>query len=258
MQFSGFIEASNRTTTVGEVFNLLCEATLPLDYRKLGLFALTNDAQNALAPLNGEHSPILISNYPEDFSRRYTQAGRHEIDPVLLLAREELSPLVWDDVIGRTPLSADQEALNAERQSAGLYNEVTCPVHGPNGQTYALRFALSQPGPCDRTHLSALQVLAIHSYYAFARVWQSPTESASSGMADNSQLAMPEPSLLSQREQECMLWTARGKSASSISVILGLSENTVNFYVKNAMRKLGTTNRVVAVVLAVRKGLIQP
>ena len=51
---------------------------------------------------------------------------------------------------------------------------------------------------------------------------------------------------------------AGGKSASSISVILGLSENTINFYVKNAMRKLGTTNRVVAVVLAVRAGIIQP
>ncbi|MCU0895471.1 MAG: helix-turn-helix transcriptional regulator [Rhodospirillales bacterium] len=55
-----------------------------------------------------------------------------------------------------------------------------------------------------------------------------------------------------------MLWTARGKSASSISVILDIAENTVNFYVKNAMRKLGTTNRVVAVVLAVRAGLIKP
>ena len=78
------------------------------------------------------------------------------------------------------------------------------------------------------------------------------------GLADEPQLEMPQASLLSKREQECMLWTARGKSASSISIILGLSENTINFYVKNAMKKLGTTNRVVAVVLAVRSGLIQP
>lgn len=41
-------------------------------------------------------------------------------------------------------------------------------------------------------------------------------------------------------------------------MILGVSENTVNFHLKSGMRKLGTTNRVQAVAIAVRAGLIQP
>ena len=103
-------------------------------------------------------------------------------------------------------------------------------------------------------------MLAIHFYYAFARVYQARAQSANGpiGLADSPPMGLTASRVLTHRERECLLWTARGKSASSISVILGLSENTINFYVKNAMRKLGTTNRVVAVVLAVRAGLIQP
>jgi DNA-binding CsgD family transcriptional regulator len=260
MQFADFLEASNNATSAGEVFGLLCQVALPLGYEKVAFLALTAEAQRVLAPPERDITPILVSNYPKDFLRRYSQERRHEIDPVLILAREGLTPMVWEDVVSRMRLSEEQKLLNIERQHAGLYNEVTCPVHGPFGQTFALRFAHSQPGAYDHAHLSALQVLAIHFYYAFARVCRTYTEPASPpvGLADAPQIGMSGACNLALRERECLLWTARGKSASSISVILGLSENTVNFYVKNAMRKLGTTNRVVAVVLAVRSGLIQP
>ncbi len=40
-------------------------------------------------------------------------------------------------------------------------------------------------------------------------------------------------------------------------MILKISENTVNFHVKNAMRKLATTSRTVAVVKAIRLNLIE-
>jgi LuxR family quorum-sensing system transcriptional regulator CciR len=63
---------------------------------------------------------------------------------------------------------------------------------------------------------------------------------------------------LTERERECLSWSAQGKSAWATSMILGVSENTVNFHLKSAMRKLGTTNRVQAVAIAVRAGLIQP
>jgi LuxR family quorum-sensing system transcriptional regulator CciR len=260
MQFVDFLAASNNATSAGEVFGLLCQVALPLGYEKVAFLALTAEAQRVLAPPESDITPILVSNYPKDFLRRYSQERHHEIDPVLILAREGLTPMVWEDVVSRMRLSEEQKLLNIERQHAGLYNEVTCPVHGPFGQTFALRFAHSQPGACDHTHLSALQVLAIHFYYAFARACETYTEPASSpvGLADAPQIGMSGACNLTLRERECLLWTARGKSASSISIILGLSENTVNFYVKNAMRKLGTTNRVVAVVLAVRSGLIQP
>lgn len=61
---------------------------------------------------------------------------------------------------------------------------------------------------------------------------------------------------LSQREKDCLLWTAEGKSSRDVGTILGISENTVNFHVKNSMRKLGTTNRTAAVVRAIHLRLL--
>jgi DNA-binding CsgD family transcriptional regulator len=64
--------------------------------------------------------------------------------------------------------------------------------------------------------------------------------------------------LLSEREKACLLWTARGKSSWEIGRIMGISEHTVVFHVRNAMKRLGTRNRMVAVVMAVQMGLIAP
>lgn len=61
---------------------------------------------------------------------------------------------------------------------------------------------------------------------------------------------------LTAREVECLTWVANGKSSWDISLILGISENTVNFHVKNSMRKLDTSHRTVAAIRALRLGLI--
>jgi DNA-binding CsgD family transcriptional regulator len=62
---------------------------------------------------------------------------------------------------------------------------------------------------------------------------------------------------LSTRERDCLRWTAEGKSSWGIGMILNISENTVSFHIKNAMRKLGTTSRTVAVIKAIRLNLIE-
>ncbi|MFK4719109.1 LuxR family transcriptional regulator [Bradyrhizobium niftali] len=62
--------------------------------------------------------------------------------------------------------------------------------------------------------------------------------------------------VLSERERQCLRWVEEGKSSWAIGVILKVSENTVNFHVKNAMRKLETSSRTQCVVKARRKRLI--
>ncbi|MDA9440770.1 LuxR family transcriptional regulator [Bradyrhizobium sp. CCBAU 51745] len=62
--------------------------------------------------------------------------------------------------------------------------------------------------------------------------------------------------VLSERERQCLRWVEKGKSSWSIGVILNVSENTVNFHIKNAMGKLETSTRTQCVVKARRLGLI--
>jgi DNA-binding CsgD family transcriptional regulator len=61
---------------------------------------------------------------------------------------------------------------------------------------------------------------------------------------------------LTSREKEILLWVKEGKSAWEISSILGISRNTVKFHLKNIFRKLNTTSRSQAVVVAFGRGLI--
>lgn len=65
----------------------------------------------------------------------------------------------------------------------------------------------------------------------------------------------PRPDI-SSREIDCLHWAARGKSNREIGDILGVSENTVRFHLKNVFRKLGVTSRSQAVSEALRAGLI--
>jgi DNA-binding CsgD family transcriptional regulator len=52
---------------------------------------------------------------------------------------------------------------------------------------------------------------------------------------------------LSPREREVLKWLRLGKSSWDISVILRISERTVNYHVGNIMEKLDVTNRLQAV-----------
>jgi LuxR family quorum-sensing system transcriptional regulator CciR len=61
---------------------------------------------------------------------------------------------------------------------------------------------------------------------------------------------------LTSRESECLELAVQGKSSSDISVLLKISENTVNFHFKNAMKKLGTNRRSVAAIRAIELKLI--
>lgn len=63
---------------------------------------------------------------------------------------------------------------------------------------------------------------------------------------------------LSVREVECLQWVAAGKTDWDISVILAISEKSVNAYVERAKHKLGVTSRAQALVMALRHHLIRP
>ncbi|MBH5373151.1 response regulator transcription factor [Bradyrhizobium glycinis] len=63
--------------------------------------------------------------------------------------------------------------------------------------------------------------------------------------------------ILSARGGQCLGWVEEGKSSRAIGVILKVSENTVNFHVKNAIRKLETITRIQCVVKARRQRLIE-
>lgn len=61
---------------------------------------------------------------------------------------------------------------------------------------------------------------------------------------------------LSEREIHVLNWIKDGKSNRQIAEILDLSEKTVEGYISSIQNKLGASNRVSAVVIGLKQGLI--
>jgi DNA-binding CsgD family transcriptional regulator len=95
----------------------------------------------------------------------------------------------------------------------------------------------------DERSVGVLEFVAPHLHLALSRVLHGEAAAASQVT-------------LSDREKEVIEWLQQGKSSWEISVILGISESTVNFHVTNITRKLGAVNRAQALAIAARLGLL--
>jgi DNA-binding CsgD family transcriptional regulator len=62
---------------------------------------------------------------------------------------------------------------------------------------------------------------------------------------------------LTAKEIECLRWCKEGKTNWEIGEILSISEKTVEFHLGKSMRKLGASNRITAVMLGIKRGVIE-
>ena len=68
----------------------------------------------------------------------------------------------------------------------------------------------------------------------------------------------PTQNCLNDREIDALMWVARGKTSEEISLIMSISERTVNFHLNNARDKLGVVTRIQAAVKATVAQFIEP
>jgi len=191
-------------------------------------------------PLSAPRS-VVLSNYPAAWQRRYHEAGYIETDPTVLHARRSQDPLVWSEAVFDTaPVMWD------EAQSFGLRHGWAKSTLNSNGVSGMLTVARSHEAlgadELARQDLKLRWLVSI-SHQALSR------ELAP-------ELTGLNRHTLTEREVEVLRWTADGKTSGEISDILSISENTVNFHVKNAVAKLQVANKTAAAVRAAMLGLL--
>ena len=184
---------------------------------------------------------IMLSNYPVAWQQRYASQGYLHEDPTVLHGRRSQTPLVWADSV-----FADTPALWAEGQSFGLrfgWAQSSLDAVGVGGMLTLARSHGALGARELASHEIKMRWLVNISHLALSRIFVS---------------AMGKDSIdeLTPREIEVLKWTADGKSSSEISDLLSVSENTVNFHIKNVVAKMRTANRTAAVVRAAMLGLL--
>jgi DNA-binding CsgD family transcriptional regulator len=239
MRVSEFIEQANRTVSKEELFRLLADTANEMGFDRLAYGVLRN---NLSQPLPEHHAPAVALNYPDDWVDHYFAHGFQTIDPIVRYTPVMSTPYPWAQLNRRFDLDKDENRVMNEAREAGLRTGVSVPLHGPWGAVNVVSFVSSSDNIDCTSRLGHLHAIAAQFSVAY-------TSEAREGS-----VLIPH---LSEREKECLRWSAQGKSSWDTGVILGISEFTVNFHIKKAMQKLETNNRIVAVVKAIRFGLIR-
>jgi DNA-binding CsgD family transcriptional regulator len=184
---------------------------------------------------------VLLNNYPRRWRERYAEANYIAVDPTVQHARRTQAPLMWNDaVFGAAPELWD------EAQAHGLKFGWAQSTRDANG--IAGMLTLSRSGDSITSQELEHNEIKMRWLVNVSHLGLSRLLAPKLGWDDD-------PSL-TKREVEVLKWTADGKTAGEISDLLSVSENTVNFHVKNAVSKLQSANKTAAVVRAAMLGLL--
>lgn len=193
-------------------------------------------------PLHPPPHAVMMHNYPVVWARHFSEAGLHEVDPVLLRAERSPMPFFWDAVFRAEPITKSQKTLLAEAARFGLSHGYTAPLHLSwlPGTLRASCSVVPENGRIDPRNYPMVDALAMYLYVSLSRT-RAPWHMAIS-------------SDLTRRERQCLTLAALGKHDWEIGHILRLSETTVHSHVEQAKRRFGVPTRMQAVILALMSG----
>ncbi|MER9895813.1 LuxR family transcriptional regulator [Mesorhizobium sp. M0119] len=240
VEFGRFLDQTDGVAKSEQLFDLLSDFALNFDCPWVSYGSLAPD-QKGLRTVRRD--PAVMLNYPNEWRERYFEMGYDRIDPTIKRSRTRANAFRWSEVYNDTSTTEDERRIFDEAAMFGLRSGISVPLHGPDGSCAIMSFA--QPRDCDfqNTTIIYLQLAAL---YFHTRVEKFVSSSG-----------VKKAPILSIREKECILWTARGKSSWEIGKILGISLNTVNFHIKNVLQKMDTASRTVAAIKAINFGIIE-
>jgi len=190
---------------------------------------------------------VAIGNTPDAFIEASRDVSHSLRDPVLQRLKRMHHPFVYDQALYVADGAAD---LWEEQAPFGYRTGISMALHLAEGKHFLLGVDRSKPLPAQDAELTRLfadlQLLAVYAQETALRVLLPDVQVAS---------GKPLPKL-TPREREVLAWTREGKSAWAVGQILSLSEHTVNYHLRNVMRKLDVSSKHLAILRALSLGLI--
>ncbi|MGP9821013.1 helix-turn-helix transcriptional regulator [Salinarimonas sp. NSM] len=195
-------------------------------------------------PSERRRKPLVAVTYSPEWQRHYEQSDYVNIDPVVSAGLGGILPIDWTE-IDRSRSTIRKVFGEAQEFDVGMQG-LSFPIRGRYGE-FAL-FSINADVPA-RNWPSLKKMLIkefmVISYYFHS--WALQVEQ----IEQNDYAGK-----LSEREKECLRWSAAGKTIWDTSAILGLSERTVRFHLENARSKLNALSTTHAVSKAISYGVI--
>lgn len=196
---------------------------------------------------------IAIGNYPKKWMDEYLTNNYIYIDPVMKHCTSSTLPFYWKNIF----TNKDKDVIDFSKACSnfGLNEGFSIGINGNCGDFSLLNFGRSNAIANQSIEFSPVVIIAhIILPYLHEKLLQiypvSTIYPTKSQQYPNNPLQE-----LTVREKECLLWTAEGKTSHEISLILKVSESTINFHLKNITTKLDCVNKTHAVAKSVLLGL---
>ena len=232
-----FVEDVNAVSTQAELGSVLAEVTRELGFTH---FALSHHVglRNSCEPA------IRIHNYPGEWERYYDRQQLGRTDAIHRACQTTAVGFAWSQLPRMIPLTGmDHRVLEAAAKH-GLGQGFTVPAHVPGEVNGSCSFATARGRPLPAEQLATAQLVGAFAFEAARRLLKHEHQK------------LNDPARFSDRERDCLIWVARGKSDSEIATILGISPETVHQYVKHARASYDAVSRSQLVAHALFSGTI--
>lgn len=210
--------------------------------RELGFayFALTHhvDIRRAVQPA------IRLHNYPLEWVEYYDANALGVSDPVHRASHVTSVGFAWSEIPRMIAMTANDHEILVRGDAQGIGNGFTVPANVPGESNGSCSFANPKGRALREEDLPVAQLVGAFAFEAARRLWRmrAPLDRAAPRLTD--------------RQRECILWVARGKSDWEISRILGIQQETVTRHLKQAREKYEVGKRTMVAIQALFDGSI--
>lgn len=227
------------TEAVGNVDDLTAAMTEISTALGFQYFALTHHVDVTRAG----GSAIRLHNYPDRWADYYDGNALGVSDPVHRASHVTSVGFCWSNMPTMIPLTTEDRRMLALGREQGIGDGYTVPANVPGEARGSCSFANEAGRPMPETMLPYAQLAGAFAFEAARRIWVPRGR-----VADD-----PTPTL-TDRQRDCVLWLARGKTDWEIGQILGVTEETARRHIKLARERLGVSKRTLLAVRALFDG----
>lgn len=225
------------TATVAELGAVMAELTGRMGFAR---YALTHHVDILSAP----EPAIRLHDYPDEWADYFDRNRLGTSDPIHRAAQVTSVGFSWRDLAGMIRLTPDDRRILMLAREYGLAEGFTVPANVPGEARGSCSFVA---GPASELRPDAFPLAQLTGAFAFEaarRIWR---------MRRGGALIPP---VITDRQRDCLIWVARGKTDWEISRILGVSQETVIQHIKQARERYGVQKRTSLVIRALFDGTI--
>jgi len=221
--------------SVDELHEMLAKATHDLGFDRFAL-SLEIGCGSAFG------TSVLIHDYPQSWADVYIGFNLAQTDPIRRAAERSLLGFKWKRIRHLIPVTDFERRTFEAGYKHGIVDGYTVPRHMPGEITGSCSFVVGPDRVLPETMLPAAELLGAVAMASARKV---------SGWEERS-----DPPKLTDRQRDCVLWAARGKTDWEISRILGISRDTVVQHLREARDRYDAGKRASLILCTLFDGLI--